>query len=265
MWRAFPIQTRDTKGEDCSILDPSFQFDRHDTVQVRPWKDVEPSIREWCVTLWKQEFGTVRTPLKDTDLVGWIPGKGTIVATRGYWIGTHRSRNAVYISHLVVVSSYRSEGLARQLIPSISNEACKAWGHPMSFLFEVDTIPASLKARGAVPVCRYSYVWVPFRPASETRQWTRLATVPLDTQKGFHGGYTGWEAYKHASTGAILVLDANQDIVWYTSWMALGSFDGTELAGAYCRVFTPFGTSVVFAQNTYLVPSSGMSDHYILG
>jgi len=257
MWKSFPIQTEATTGGvECQLIDPSFTYTRFEEVQVSEWKDVDPGIQKWCMSIWTDNFGMVRCPLADTDLVGWIPRKGTIVGKRGYWVGQTRSRSAVYITNLYVDPLFRSEGLARKLIHSVA-----ATGGNTAFLFEVDVIPKSLQERAAQPLCKFGYTWVPFTSISKPPRWKPIE-VRLGDKKGFHSACTGWQAFQDPA-GNQAVFDANNDIVSYTSLLALHTFDGFPAGGAYCRMFTPMGTSAVFAQNMYFPPS--WSESYMLG
>jgi hypothetical protein len=71
--------------------------------------------------------------------------------------------------------------------------------------------------------------------------------------KGFHGKQTGWKAYQWNEHS--IVFDAFDDIVWTTNPLLLTTFDGNGLSGAYYRVFSPFGSSTVFAENMYFTPT----------
>lgn len=256
MWESFPIQTRSDEGPDCQTIDPTFQYTRHPDVQVMKWKDAPANIRQWCVSLWKDTFDLVRDPVASADLLGWIPGVGTIVANYGRWIGATRSRRAVYINYLVVAEGHRNGGIAEKLIHSVCAEACVVWGSSTAFLFEVNQIPGGLSRRGAPPVCRFSYVWVPFTSISRPPKW-KPANVKkiLPRIPGFYGAHTGWKAYTCGSDSVL--FDAHNDIVWVSSMLSLATFDGFPAAGAYYRMFSSFGTFAVFAENMYHAPISG--------
>ena len=263
MWKSLPIQTESDRGDDGARILSHNPMVHDPAVTISLWKDVPPEIRQWCLSIWSDAFGTVRTPLDHTDLLGWVPRKGTIVGKVGRWIGESRSRPVGYVSCLWVDELHRKEGLARALIHSIAAEGCKQWGESSAFLFEVDTIPRSLADRGAVPVCRYSYTWVPFTSIQRPPKWIPTTFEALATVKGFHSlHYTGWKAFKYGED--VIVLDSSNDIVWYSSWISLSTFDGLPLPGAYCRVFSPFGPSAVYAQNMYATPFS-IGAHVLLG
>ena len=263
MWKSLPIQTVTDRGDDGARILSVNPLTRDPSVEIAPWKDVPAEVKQWCLSIWSDAFGTVRTPLGDDDLLGWIPRKGTIVAKYGTWVGETRSRPVGYVSCLYVDDLYRKEGLARLLIQSIANEGCRLWGASMAFLFEVDRIPASLEERGAMPVCRYTYTWIPFASIQRPPKWTSTTFEILDSVKGFHfPHYTGWKAF--AYNGEVIVLDSSNDIVWTSNWLVLSTFDGLPLPGAYCRVFTPFGTSAVYAENMYFTPFP-VGAHILLG
>ena len=241
MWKSFPIQTVEDRGDDGARIVSHNPLVHDPAVTLSLWKDAPPEIRQWCLSIWSDVFATVRTPVADEDILGWIPHKGTVVAKSGRWIGESRSRPASYVSCLYVDELHRKEGVANALIHSIAAEGCKRWGPTTAFLFEVDTIPKSLHERGAAPVCRYSYTWVPFTTIQRPPKWEPITLEKLQTVKGFHSlHYTGWKAFKYGED--MVVLDSSNDIVWYSSWLSLSTFDGLPLPGAYCRVFTPFGS-----------------------
>lgn len=250
MWESLPIQTR--YGEDGMRIQDKNPVKRDPNVQIQEWKDVPKDIREWCLSTWKREFGIVRDPMEDGGILGWIHKKGMIVLHHGRWVGSTRSRSALYVKCLYVEPQCRKEGVASLLIQSIIHEGCSRWGESIGFLFEVDSIPSSLVKRKAIPVCRYNYIWIPFLHNSE-QMWKEIPVSLLEKTKGFHGNYSGWKAFQCGENE--IVLDASNDIVWYTSWISLFTFDGMPLlTGAYCRVFTPFGRGAVFSENMYVTP-----------
>ena len=261
MWNSLPIQTKSDKGGlEFTRIEPSIQYERFSNVEVTSWKDAPPDIRTWCRNVWRDQFKTERDPVSDEDLVGWIPSKGMITAKFGKWVGTTRSRPSVYVNYLYVNPKYRSQGLAKHLILSISHEANKKVGSSSVFLFETDVIPASLTSRGAQALCRYHYMWLPF--VSSSKNWKQDTDFSfLDQEKGFHGSREGFKLYSN-STDKVL-FDCNDDIVWYTSFLSLFTFDGFDAKGAFCRVFSPFGTSAVYAENMYFNPT--YTSHYLLG
>ena len=261
MWKSLPIQTKNMRGDDYAPIDRTIVYERFPDVIVKQWKDVTPNIRQWCQSIWKEAFGTSRSPLNDADLVGWIPTKGTIVARYGHWIGESRSRNIVYVNCLYVSTVSRGEGLAKHLILSVSHEAQKIWGNSIPFFFEVDKIPDSLLDIDAQPICRYRYSWIPFYPADH-RKWKQIKLTSTRFLKGFHGKSSGFRLYQN-TFGDKILFDCNDDIVWYTYALSLASFDGFPAKGAYCRIFCSTGESAVFAENMYFTPSYGT--HYLLG
>jgi hypothetical protein len=260
MWEAFPIQTHTDRGEDCQTIIRGFVYTAYPEVTVSVWKDVPVSVKTWCFSIWNDTFGTVRYPLGDEDVLGWIPQKGTIIAKRGIWIGQSRSRPIVYVNCLHVADHVRGQRLAEKLIHSIGVYSTTHWNIP-SFLFEVAKAPKSITDRGAEPIYQFSYMWITFTSISKPPKWKRVSPRKcLDLLKGFHGSYAGWRAY--FNEGNYIVFDAHNDIVWYTSYALLHTFDGFPIGGAYCRVTTKFGTTRVYAQNMYFTPKNEV---YILG
>ena len=259
MWKTLPIQTAtDRGGYEGTNMVEYIEYKRDPEVVISTWKDTPTNIREWCQSIWKDVFSTKVDPLNEADLVGWIPKKGTITAKFGNWIGETRSRKVVYINYLFVDPHFRGENLASKLILSICNEATLRYGNNIPFMFEVDIIPKSLTDRGAQPICRYHYTWIPFTLFGNWKQ----TEIDISKEKGFHGFYSGWRMFKN-NKGDKIVFDSNDDIVWYSNILELPTFDGFLIAGAYCRIFSPFGTSAVFAENMYFNPS--YMTHYVLG
>lgn len=259
MWNSFPIQTHLNKdGIEGSLIDRDYKYERFPDVCVTTWKECPSDIRGWCKHIWHSIFKTVRDPIGDNDLIGWIPSKGTITAKYGKWIGENKSKNVVLINYLYIDPSQRGKNLANQLIQSIGNESAKIWG-TTTFLFEADVIPSSLSKKGAIPLCKYHYGWIPFVP-SKLDTWKEIPITEISS-KGFHGNMNGYKLYQN-TFGDKLLFDPNDDIVWYTNFYSIFSFDGFLIGGAYCRVFTPYGSSAIFAHNMYFTPS--YSTHYLL-
>lgn len=250
------------RGEEFQPIQKNVSYQRFENVNITKWGETSSDTKQWCESIWKEAFGTTRTPLNNEDLVGWIPHKGTIVSRYGYWIGESKSRNVIYVNFLYVSPECRGDGVARQLILSMCNESTKLWGASTPFMFEVDEIPKSLVDIDAQPMCRYSYVWVPFNKLHKSRQWRKRSTKHISLLKGFHGKHTGFRLYQNA-IGDKILFDCNDDIVWFTNMFSLTTFDRHTKDGAYCRIFTPFGKSAVFAENMYFTPS--YTSHYILG
>ena len=252
MWNSFPIQTHsNNNGIEGSLIDHAYKYERFSDVQVTLWKECPPKIKQWCKHIWHSVFKTVRDPIGDDDLIGWIPSKGTITAKYGKWIGEQKSKHVVLINYLYVDPSYRGKNLANHLIQSIGNESAKLWGST-TFLFEADVIPQSLTKKGAIPLCRYHYGWIPFVPSS-TDIWKEIPIDKIES-KGFHGNMSGYKMYQN-TFGDKLLFDPNDDIVWYTNFSSIFSFNGFLIGGAYCRVFSPWGASAIFAHNMYFTPS----------
>lgn len=262
MWNSLPIQTKSDKGGlEFTRIEPSIQYERFSNVEVTSWKDAPSDIQTWCRNVWRDQFKTQRDPVCDEDLVGWIPSKGMITAKFGKWLGETRSRPSVYVNYLYVDPQYRSQGLAKHLILSVSHEANKKVGSSSVFLFETDVIPKSLTSRGAQPLCRYHYIWIPFVSSSYWKQDTDFSSV--EKEKGFHGTREGFKLYRKSNSTDKIMFDCNDDIVWYTNFWSLFTFDGFDSKGAFCRVFSPFGTSAVYAENMYFTPT--YMSHCLLG
>jgi GNAT superfamily N-acetyltransferase len=269
MWNSLPIQTKKDKGIEFTRIEPTFQYERFSDVEVTTWNDAPSDIKTWCRNVWRDQFKTERDPISENDLVGWIPSKGIITAKFGKWVGEIRSRPAVYVNYLYVDPKYRSQGLAKHLILSVSHEANNKAGTSSVFLFETDVIPKSLTSRGAQALCRYHYVWLPFlfdAPPSDcrSRYWTADTDLSiLHQEKGFHGTVEGFKLFRKINSTDKVLFDCNNDIVWYTSFLSLFTFDGFDSKGAFCRVFSPFGNSAVYAENMYFSPT--YTSHYLLG
>lgn len=269
MWNSLPIQTKKDKGIEFTRIEPTVQYERFSDVEVTTWNDAPSDIKTWCRNVWRDQFKTERDPISENDLVGWIPSKGIITAKFGKWVGEIRSRPSVYVNYLYVDPKYRSQGLAKHLILSVSHEANNKAGSSSVFLFETDVIPKSLTSRGAQALCRYHYVWIPFlfdAPPSDCRgRYWQLDTdfSILDQEKGFHGSKEGFKLYRKINSTDKVLFDCNNDIVWYTSFWSLFTFDGFDSKGAFCRVFSPFGNSAVYAENMYFSPT--YMSHYLLG
>jgi hypothetical protein len=263
MWETFPIQTESTSNPECQTIDTDFIYNKWDEVTTVFWKDIPVPVKQWCISLWKYHFKIVRDGMDDNDLVGYIPGQGTVVAKRGKWIGQSKSRTVGYINYLFVNPLSRSKGMAKKLIETILHRTCQEWSDVRAFLFEVQHVPKSLSKKTSHYMCRFSYMWIPFLGSSETPQWKSFLDFKdyLKNKKGFIGTQTDWRAYKCGED--IIIFDTHDDIVWYSSVTSLCSFDGFSADGAYCRVFSPFGNVTVYAENMYF--QSGIMTHYLLG
>lgn len=261
MWKSLPIQTRGITGREFSPIIRNIEYERFSDVNVMQWNKVQPTLKQWFLSIWRTAFGTQRDPLNKNDLVGWIPNKGVIAGRYGHWIGSSYSKHVAYINFLWVDPSSRNEGIAKKLILSVANEICKLHGKDTTFMFEVDQIPESLNKRSAVPICRYDFVWIPFCPSSVN--WKRISLDKICDIQGFHGRKNkGFRLYQN-DFGDRLLLDSNDDIVWYTNFTSIFTFNRLNLSGTYCRFFSAFGRSAIYAENMYFTPTC--STHYILG
>jgi hypothetical protein len=255
MWERFPLQTYTNKGDDCQLIDRDYAYKQDGSVVVSPWKDVPSSHQTWCLHVWGSLFSH---KIDDTDLVGIIPQKGVILAKYGRWIGKTRSRAVVYINNLYVSIAYRGQGIAEQLIESITYSATNSWGQN-PFLFELENVPTSLILRNAEPLTKFSYVWIVFFKTGSSLWKPFPFEDYLSDKPGFISSYAGWKGYKYNDD--IIIFDSLNDIVWYSSMLGLYTFDALPIDGAFCRIFSQFGNISVYAENMYF--DSGCS-HFVL-
>ena len=125
---------------------------------------------------------------------------------------------------------------------------CAVWDTPISFFFELQQVPKSLNALHPDIFARFSYVWIPF--IKHSSNWKEFdCTEYASNLKGFGWNYKGWKGFKYNED--IILFDSHNDIVWYTSFLKLIEFDGLDISGAYCRVFSPFGNTYIYAENIY--------------
>jgi hypothetical protein len=256
MWDVFPIHCEGTSGTPLSTIHPQYPYIRDPDVQVALWHDVPPDVKEWARMIWNDEFTCVRTPLASCDLFAWIPGQATLLARKGYWIGHQKSKPMAMVTCNYVHPLLRGHRLAERMISSIGYEVQAQWSIDV-FLFEVHRVPQTLRRRGAVPVCRFEYAWIPtFLPDNRwkllpSRQIRRI----LRGRPGFHSKtYPGCIGYRHADTARVVILDAYEDVVMYESWMDLTTLPGD---GRYCRVPHPAGQVHIFAENMVVESMAG--------
>lgn len=260
MWNTFPIQTPSIRGggSEFSIINRSFKYKKFSEVQVKTWKEYSDDEKKWCISIWKKVFGYIRDSINDEDCIGIIPEQGTILARNGIWIDNTVSTKIVYVNYLYVDEKYRNKGIAGKLIQSICAESSIRWGDPISFFFELQQVPKSLSALNADIFSRFSYIWIPF--LKNTSNWKVFDYKEyVSNLKGFRWNYKGWKGFKYNED--IIIFDSHNDIVWYTSFLKLIEFDGLDISGAYCRVFSPFGNTYIYAENSYFIPKN---IHYVL-
>jgi hypothetical protein len=262
MWEVLPIlrtYTDDDSSIPYSFLSRDHVYDRYDDVEVMKWKHVPENIKEWSLSLWRDHFKIKRNPVSKNDLLIWIPRKGTLVAKYGRWIGDSRSKQMVYVCYNYVDKEFRGEGIAKKMILSMAYEITKRWG-PISFMFELKDVPASL--RTAVPLLQFTYMWVPFVSIRVPPKWSAVS-IDLTGQKGFHClDWTGYKAFEY--DGCRIVFDPHDDIVYYDDYSSLHSFDALPIPGAYCRFFSPAGNIHVYVENMFFTPSAYNFEHYLI-
>jgi GNAT superfamily N-acetyltransferase len=241
------------------MINRDFQYTVSPEIRVSPWKDVPQKIKDWAISIWEDIFKSQRNFMGDDDLFIWIPRVATLFAKHGRWIGESKSFYAVYVTCNYVDADYRGQGISGNMILTMANKATEIWG-PTPFLFEVQDIPRGLV--GVEPLLRFSYVWIPFVDICVPPRWKR---VDISIVKGYHGFHVdsteGYQCFSH--NGQIILLDSLNDIIYYTDALVLHTFDGIQLGGAWCRFFSPWGSTRVFLHNMYFDPLPSMK-HYML-
>jgi hypothetical protein len=249
MWESLPIQRDiDKYPIDFSFIERNKQYFSYKDVEISRWKDVPTNIQTWCLCIWKDHFQCMRNPAGENDFLFWIPQKGMLLAKYGHFIGSSKSRKMIYVCYNFICEQFRGERLSEHLILTMANVCTENYG-PITFMFELQNIPASL--RSAVPIMKFTYVWIPFLYAEVPPKWKPTKDLSfLKNQPGFHSiHYKGYKAFEY--NGEHILFDPANDIVYYENYLNLFSFDGLKLAGAYCRVFNPFGNHTIFVENMY--------------
>ena len=258
MWETLPIQ-RSPGSTPYTMIDRDFKYPVSDAIRVSRWKDVSQADKDWALSIWEDIFHVRRPFMADDDLFLWIPRIATLVAKHGKWIGDTKSFYGVYVSCNFVVDSERGKGYSSQMILTMAAESTKIWG-PIPFLFEIHNVPRGLI--DVKPFLQFSYVWIPFLDVQTPPRWT---PVPFDV-KDYPGFYVdnmnGYKAFSN-NDGQMILLDPLDDIVYYTDFLVLHTFDGIPLPGAWCRFFCPWGTTRIFLHNMYFDPLPSMK-HYLL-
>jgi len=247
MWESLPIQ-RNARGPDFTFIEANKEYPAYMDVECKRWKDVPPSVKRWCLSIWEDIFNIKRNPIEKNDLLFWIPQKGILVAKYGHFIGPRKSRRMVYVCYNFVCEQFRREGLSKHLILTMANK-CKELYGPVTFMFELHTTPHSLSK--AIPYMKFTYVWIPFLSVENPPKWQPTNDYSfLKEYRGFHPFHLkGYKAFKYNNEH--ILLDPANDIVYYDNYVSLYSFDGLKLPGAYCRVFSPFGDRRIFIQNLF--------------
>jgi hypothetical protein len=256
MWEFLPIQTKQDKGRPYTIIQRNFPYPRSSDVRVAPWKEVPKNIQDWALSAWEDAFECVRNPVAPDDLIAWIPGLGILTAKKCRWTDAERSFVVSFVSYIYVHPATRGQQVSTKLILSLCYECSQQWKTEI-FAFEIEKTPPSLIRREAIPFLSFDYVWIPFLAINEP--WIELSwgkmKKHLRQQHGFHSDYTGWKAYRHPSSEDVVVLDAHNDIVDYSSFSSALCCVIPGLRGAYIRIFSPLGRSHVFLENFYFEPT----------
>jgi hypothetical protein len=93
-------------------------------------------------------------------------------------------------------------------------------------------------------------------------KWKASSHESLGAYPGFHtGDWTGYQSFEY--NGMKIVLDPHNDIIYYDDYASLLTFDALPLTGAYCRVFSPFGTMTVLVENLRFAPNAGFK-HFLI-
>jgi len=245
MWETLPIQRE--AGPSYTMIDRDFEYPTSPNIRVSKWKDIDQDTKNWAFSVWTKTFQMKRNFMGEDDLLIWMDGVSTLVAKHGNWIGETKSFYAVYVSCNYVKPENRGQGISSQMILTMANESTKIWG-PIPFLFEVNTVPHGLK--NVQPFLRFSYVWVPFINITEKPLWKPVDLSSISKFHGFHVDCKeGYKAFTY--DGQIILLDALNDIIYYTDPFSLPTFDALSLSGAWCRFFTPWGNTHIFLHNMY--------------
>lgn len=258
MWELLPIQR--TPGRPGTMLNRDFLYPAFPDVNVERWKDVPANVRAWCISIWKDEFELRRPSMGDNDLLAWVPRIGLLAGKRGGWVGTQKSFTAVAVCFNYVSRAYRRQGWSGKMIMSLCRRATDMWGST-PFLFEIQwTVPRGLKT--IVPFLSFTYTWIPFLTIQVPPKWI---SIPIDTFNflpGFHPNETtGYKAFQYNDNR--ILLDPHNDIVFYDDLLALSTFDGLSIPGAYCRTFHPLGNCHIYLANLYF-DTPPQFDHFML-
>jgi len=254
MWAELPIQRYgDPPGPELECIRPGHVYARFDDVSVAKWKDVPQDVQTWALNVWSHAFSVVRTPVAPDDLLIWIPESSTLVARRGVWAGAQKSTRMHYVTLNYVVPAKRGQSLAKRMILSMCHEVSKE-DNCAKFMFELHDVPRSLYS--AVPILRFSYVWIPFLA---TESWEKIDAAGF-CRSGFRADtWPGFELY--SCKGNHIFIDPHDSVVWYDSFDSLMTFD--KRAGASVRLFWPFGKVRTYAENMYFSAAAG-TEHVLL-
>lgn len=258
MWELLPIQR--TPGRTGTILNRDFLYPAFSDVHTEVWKDVPANIRAWSLSVWKDEFELRRPSMGDNDILAWVPRIGLLAGKRGCWVGDKKSFMAAAICFNYVDRGYRQQGWSGKMIMSLCRRATDIWG-PTPFLFEIQgRIPRGL--RPITPFLSFTYTWVPFLSVEVPPKWTAIPLSDFLMFPGFHSVETvGYLAFQY--NGNRVLMDPHNDIVFYDDLLALSTFDGLPIPGAYCRMFYPLGDCHIYLANLYFDPPPHFT-HFML-
>lgn len=250
MWDVFPIQCKGDEGVPLKTIHPNYKYTVFDDVIVKPWKEVPDQVKRWCQSIWNQEFSCIRCPAGDNDLLFWIPNKGMLLAKKGIWIDTMKTKRMIYVSCNYVHPEMRGQRISERLIHTLGHKGNEIWKID-SFLFEVTKIPKSLSKRNAIPIASFHYTWIPTMMVD--KEWNLLSQEGIKEylygKEGFYPDECmGCIGFQHSKSKNIVILDCNNDIVAYDSYLDLTTVTDK---GHYCRVFSELGNSTIFAENMY--------------
>lgn len=250
MWELLPIQK--TPGRPWTLIDRDFQYPECSEVMTSEWKNVPQNVREWSVSIWKDEFQLRRISMGPSDILAWIPQRGLVAMKRGKWIGQTESFRSAFVCFNYVDASWRGRGYSGKLICSLGAFATRLWG-PTPFFFETHLgVPRGLC--DVQPFVRFTYTWIPFLYIHTPPLWKPIPLHNFDALPGFHPDETeGYLAFGRDDKK--ILLDPHNDIVHYDDFYSLLTFDGLPISGAYVRVFSPLGSSYIFLENMYFDPA----------
>lgn len=246
MWETLPIQR--SPGRTGTMIARDFIFHPHPEIKTDLWKNVPKNVQGWCFSIWKDEFQLRRPSMGDNDVLAWVPRIGILAAKRGHWIGTDKSFFAVAMCFNYVDRDHRGVGWSGRMITTLCRKVTDLYG-PTPFMFEIQHIvPTGLQS--VEPYLTFTYTWIPFISVQVPPKWTSIPLVEFKSIPGFHPNeMVGYLAFQY--NGNRILLDPHNDIVFYDDLVSLYTFDGLQLPGAYCRIFSPLGTSKTYLANLY--------------
>ena len=247
MWEKFPIQCEGMHGPAFQTIQQFYPYTEFPDVKVEEWSKVSPEVKAWALDRWRLVFACTRCPLEGSDLLAWIPEKGTLVARRGWWKGDSKSKPMITMMCNYVETEHRSKRLAEHLISTLGRKASEVWGID-AFLFELQKIPNSLALKKVRLMARFDYIWI-HRIYPKT--WREISELEiafyLQKMQGNHfQEYTGYRGFVNKENRHVIV-DAHDDVVAYDSFYDLF----TMHRGHYVRIFHPAGSCSTLVENMY--------------